>query len=160
MENIKSVLVALRRIMRATDIHSRYLIKHSGLTMPQLILMQALSKHSNSSISELAKLINLSQATVTTIVFRLEKQFLIERKRDTNDKRRFNLMLTKKGKTALKNTPTLMQEQFINRFGKLELWEQTQIISTLQRVAHMMDANDIDASPILQSGPIPQPLKP
>lgn len=154
MENIKSVLIALRRIIRATDLHSRYLVKQSGLTMPQLVLMQTLSEHDQCSVSELAKLVNLSQATVTTIVIRLEKQDIIQREKDGKDKRRSNLSLTTNGKKILKDAPQLMQENFIEEFSQLADWEQHQIISSLQRIAHMMDAEEIDASPILEVGPI------
>lgn len=154
MENIKSVLIALRRIIRATDLHSRHLVKQSGLTMPQLVLMQTLEEHKQCSVSELAKLVNLSQATVTTIVMRLEKQDIIERHKDEKDKRRSNLKLSPKGRKILKSAPQLMQESFIQQFSQLADWEQHQIISSLQRIAYMMDAQELDASPILEVGPI------
>ncbi|WP_218188142.1 hypothetical protein [Desulfosarcina cetonica] len=34
------VLIALRRLIRAIDLHSRYLSKHFGLTGPQLIILR------------------------------------------------------------------------------------------------------------------------
>src|SRR5690625_7154353 len=38
------------------------------------------------------------------------------------------------------------------KFGDLEEWEQSMIIASLQRIAEMMDAKDIDASPFLDVG--------
>ncbi len=38
------VLVSLRRIIRATDLHSRKLGKETGLTTPQLVVMRAIQQ--------------------------------------------------------------------------------------------------------------------
>jgi hypothetical protein len=45
-----------------------------------------------------------------------------------------------------------LQYQFTRQFGDLQEWEQTMILASLQRVAHMMDAQHIDASPVLDVG--------
>jgi len=42
MSSIEMVLTALRRVIRATDLHSRYLSKTSGLTTPQLIVLKTI----------------------------------------------------------------------------------------------------------------------
>ena len=44
-------------------------------------------------------------------------------------------------------------EKFIERFEALEEWEKTQVLSSLQRVATMMDAESIDAAPMLDIDP-------
>ena len=48
----------------------------------------------------------------------------------------------------------LLQEEFTEQFNKLEDWEKTQILSSLQRVVSMMEAKHIEATPILATGPI------
>ena len=45
-----------------------------------------------------------------------------------------------------------LQELAAEKFQSLQEWEQTMIISSLQRVAQMMDAEHIDASPVLDVG--------
>ena len=42
--------------------------------------------------------------------------------------------------------------KFAQEFNGLHDWEQTMIISSLQRIAQMMDAQNIDASPVLDLG--------
>ncbi len=37
---------------------------------------------------------------------------------------------------------------------RLEEWEQTTVLATLQRIAAMMDAESLDASPLLVPGPL------
>lgn len=152
MDNIQAVLVALRRLIRAADIHSKKLVKTTGLTSPQLLLLQALRDGEDMTVGALATQINLSQATVTTIIDRLESRELVSRIRSSVDKRKVHVYLTPKAEEALKSTPTALQEQFVDRFLKLESWEQNMILSSLQRVGKMMDAEDIDASPVLDVG--------
>ena len=152
MDNIEDVLIALRRIIRATDLQSKYLARTTGMTVPQLLLLQAIHHHRDAAAGELAKVINLSQATVTTIIDRLEKKGLLVRERSEQDKRKVLIRLTDLGRAALSQAPTPLQEHFVRRFKELPAWEQSMILSSLQRVAHMMDAADIDASPFIEVG--------
>ena len=145
------VIIALRRVIRAVDLHSRNLAASHGLTGPQALLLKAL-QHGRLSAGELASRVSLSQGTVTDILNRLEKRGTIMRLRDASDGRRVLVELTPKGLALMKESPPLLQERFIRRFSRLEEWEQTQLLASLQRIASMMDADDIDASPVLSSG--------
>ncbi|HEY9201889.1 MAG TPA: MarR family transcriptional regulator [Gammaproteobacteria bacterium] len=152
MNSINEVLVALRRVIRATDLHSKHLAKTTGLTSPQILLLQTIRDKGEVTIGELANKMSLSQATVTTILDRLEKRKLVFRERSTQDKRKVHAYLTDEGFEMLKGAPMPLQEQFARQFSDLHEWEQTMIISSLQRVAQMMDAQHIDASPVLDIG--------
>jgi len=152
LKQLEQVLISLRRVIRATDLHSKQLVKTTGLTAPQLLLLQAIRDQVDGTIGQLAKHISLSQATVTTILDRLEKRDLVKRVRSTTDKRKVHACLTDKATEILKEAPVPLQEHFAEQFNDLEAWEQTMIISSLQRIAQMMDAQDIDAAPVLDVG--------
>lgn len=152
MEKIDEVLVSLRRVIRATDLHSKHLSKTTGLTAPQILLLHSIRDKGQVTIGELASDVSLSQATVTTILDRLEKKNYIYRERSSTDKRKVHAFLTETGVEVLKNAPTPLQDHFAKQFNDLQEWEQTMIIASLQRIAHMMDAQHIDASPVLDVG--------
>ncbi|HLV76788.1 MAG TPA: MarR family transcriptional regulator [Marinobacter sp.] len=154
MNNYDRVLVALRRVIRATDLHSKRLSKHAGLTGPQLLIMRSIRDLGEVTIGTIAENVSLSQATVTTILDRLELRELVYRVRSTQDKRKVHAHLTEAGAELLAQAPNPLQEDFIQKYQSLEEWEQTMILAALQRVAHMMDADDIDASPVLTVGPM------
>lgn len=151
---IDEVLIALRRVTRAVDLHSKHLMKTSGLTAPQILILQTLRDNGDAIISDIAKQVSLSQATVTSIIDRLEKRELITRERSSRDKRKVYACLTQAGADTIRNAPTPLQEYFKRQFRDLQDWEQMQIISSLQRVAMMMDAQHIDAAPLLDVGAI------
>jgi DNA-binding MarR family transcriptional regulator len=149
----EQVIIALRRVIRAVDLHSRALAETHGLTGPQALLLKALHKGSISA-GELASRLSLSQATVTDILNRLEQRGLIRRTRDTEDRRRVLVAATESGLTLLERSPPLLQERFAQRFNNLQEWEQTQLLASLQHVAAMMDAEDIDAELVLSIGSV------
>ena len=156
-ENTKTyrqdVLISLRQILRATDLHSKKIMKLCGLTIPQVLVLRAIDDLGAVTVKTLSDHISLSQATVTTILKRLEQKELVRRNRSESDKRAVHAALTVSGQEALETAPDLLHESFINRFDTLENWEQTQILSTLQKVAKMMEAEDLDAAPLLDVGP-------
>lgn len=154
MSDYDEILISLRKIMRAADLHSQKLMKESGLTAPQLLVMQAIEKEGDPSTSALARHIVVSQATVTRIIDRLERAGLVRRVKSSKDKRVVNVRLTDAGQEKLGSAPEPLQAEFLRRFRMLEDWEQQMLKSSLLRVAKMMDAEDIDAAPILQAGAI------
>jgi DNA-binding MarR family transcriptional regulator len=113
--------------------------------------MQFIDRTGETTAGVIAREVSLSQATVTLIIDRLERKGMLKRKRSTGDKRKVNVFLTPKGAKMLEKAPTLMQHSFINSFNRLEDWEQTLLLSSLQRVASMMNATELDAAPLLDS---------
>lgn len=137
------VLSTLRQIIRAIDIHSRQLSKKYGLTGPQLIVISEIGQYGTMTIGELARRVSLSQATVTTILDRLELKELAQRTRDKQDKRRVYVDITDKARTILETHPNFLQEAFVRRFNALEEWEQTLILSSIQRISAMMNTAEL-----------------
>ena len=154
MEKYEQLLISLRRVIRAIDIHSRQLNKQSGLTGPQLMVMQKIAQLDTPLAKQVATEITLSAATVTTIIDRLESRGLVVRTRSETDKRKVHLSLSDAGIALLSGSPKPLQEHFIKRYQNLEEWEQSQLLSAVERIASMMDAQELDAAPVLLVGQI------
>ena len=106
------------------------------------------------SAGELATRISLSQATVTDIVSRLEQRGLLTRERSDSDRRKVMIRSTPDGAALIAAAPPLLQETFVRRFGELKQWEQLQLLASLQRIAELMDADQLDVAPLLSSGAV------
>ncbi len=148
------IVAAIRRIMRAVDLHSRHLAEEHGLTGPQLATLQAAARLGEASTGALARAVHLSGPTVTGILDRLAKRGLVDRARNGQDRRSVTVTLTHSGQKVLSVAPSLLQDRFRRELVRLEEWEQTTILATLQRIAAMMDAESLDASPLLVPGPL------
>ncbi len=148
------IVAALRRIIRAVDLHSRHLVHEVGLTWPQLATLRAAARLGSCSIGALARAMHLGQATLTGIIQRLERAGLVARAPHEQDGRSVKIAITDAGKQLLTNAPSLLQDRFHTELAKLKDWERSQTLASLQRIAEMMDVEALDASPILVAGPV------
>ena len=141
--------MALRRIIRATDLHSKKLSMTFGLTAPQLYVVEAVRELGEVTTGRLSGHVSLSQGTVTTILDRLENRGLIERYRSLSDRRVVHARLTTAGRKILLKAPPLLQQRFVAAFASLAPADRDRIVATLNEVAAMMGASDLDAAPLL-----------
>lgn len=153
-QRVTSALIAIRRIMRAAEFAARDLSRASGLTPSQMVVLQIIARAGAPSAGAIARAARLSQATVTALLDKLEQRGLLLRRRAPEDRRRVTVELTPAGREALATTPDVLQNRFASRFDKLPSWEQAGIVAALERVAALLDADTIDASPILDVGPL------
>ena len=137
----EEVLASIRKLIRASDVYSSKVRQISGLTSAQLLLLRAIDNKPSATLGQLASQISLSQATTSTIIKRLESGGYICKTRSDVDRRKSQVFLTESGLEALVNAPNPLDQSFLDRFTSLKPYEQTAIVSSLQRVAEMM-AND------------------
>lgn len=154
MDDYDRLLITLRRIIRVTDLNSKRLAKETGLTTPQFLILQSVESQAKPSIGAIAKDVNLTQATVTSIVDRLESQSLVGRRRSDTDRRIVHVELTDEGQTLLKQAPKVLQDSLRGRFDALEDWEKSFLIAAFDRMSALLQADDVDASPILDVGSV------
>lgn len=149
-----TAIVALRRILRATELNARDLARRTGLTTSQFIILQIIGRDGSAMPSSIAKTARLTPATVTVIVAKLERAGLVTRRRGVEDRRRNWVEITAAGRELLDKSPNLLQDRFQASFQGLENWEQAMIITALERVSTLLDAAGLDASPVLDVGDI------
>lgn len=152
MNRVDDSLIALRRILRATELFSRDLANSVGLSGAQFRVLQIVAEKDYSTATDISRRMRVSQATVTSLVDKLVKMELVQRIKSVRDRRQTNIVATELGRATIENAPDPLQQTFVQRFEKLEDWEQSMLIAGLERVAIMLDAEEIDASPVLQTG--------
>lgn len=152
MDRSTTALIAIRRILRAAELAARDASERTGLTPSQIVVLQIIAQAGQPGAGAVAETARLSQATVTAILDRLEERGLVQRERDPGDRRRVSVELTEAGREILAATPDVLQNRFVARFDRLADWEQAGLIAALERMATLMDAEGIDASPMLDVG--------
>lgn len=146
------ILRSIRRIVRAIEMYSQSLINQVGLTSPQLSVLKAVQRLDPATPTSIARDLRLSQPTVSGILERLSAKKLLERETNSGDKRMRTYRLTEESLRLIQAAPPLLQEDFQQRLGKLADWERSMLLSALQRVAGLMDAEELEAHPILTPG--------
>ena len=147
-------LIALRRILRATEWFARDLAHAAGLSPAQLRVLQIVAERDSATPKLLARQMGVSQATVTALVDKLVARGLVSRVPSEQDRRQTNIVATDLGRERLDDAPDALQQRYVTAFKQLQDWEQAQLVSSLERVADMLDAQDIDAAPVLTTGDI------
>ncbi|MGM0574284.1 MAG: MarR family winged helix-turn-helix transcriptional regulator [Myxococcota bacterium] len=156
-ETIDDILRGIRRILRRVSQHSRAVAREARLTVPQLMCLKAIGEAPEAEEmhpSLLSRRVHLSPATITGIADRLETAGLVVRERRLRDRRKVCLSLTEAGRRRLDALPPPLQERFVGRLRALPDQERLHLLTALDRIAELMEASDLDASPILAPGDI------
>lgn len=157
MDRIDTSLIALRRILRATELFGKELAQSVGLTAPQLRVLQIVAEHGHCTATAISQQMRITQATVTSLVDKLVRQDLVVRQRSQTDRRQTDIVITEQGRRAIIEAPDPLQQKFVRKFSALADWEQAGLIAALERVASMLDAEELDAAPVLDAGEIRKP---
>jgi len=158
MDRVDESLIALRRILRTTELYSRALAQAAGLTPAQLRVLQIIAGAGGSETPKtMATRMGVSQATVTALVDKLVARAQVTRERSSTDRRQTNVVITEEGRAAVADAPDALQQRYVKAFVGLADWEQAQLVASLERVAAMLDAEDMDAAPVLTMGEIKPP---
>ncbi len=146
------VVKAIRKIVRAIDLRSKEVSRLTGLTIPQIVVLQGVRDLGEVTTKALSDNSDLSSATVVTILDKLEEKGLIERYRSLADRRIVHARLTETGKRVATNLPGLLHEEFEKKFASLDTGDRNQMIRAIEQIAEMMNAHKLDAAPILMTG--------
>ncbi|WP_233355915.1 MarR family winged helix-turn-helix transcriptional regulator [Henriciella aquimarina] len=153
-DQTETALIALRRILKATANNVKAVAHQTGLTASQLLVLQVLKTRGETLTGDLAKAVDLKQATISILLDKLQDRGFVERERGEADRRRVWVRITDSGARTLEGAPDLLQETFRSRFRNLADWEQASLVAALLRLVSLLDAEEIDASPLLDVGGI------
>lgn len=135
------------------DQHSSALARRYGLTGPQLAVLQTLATSGDTTTSELARRLSLSQPTVTGIVQRMLAKELVSRRPSEWDRRALLLSLTARGQRVLAEAPPLLRQPFMDRLSQLERGRQAQLVQCLRQLVAMIELPPFPSSPSPSSSP-------
>lgn len=120
---------ALNKINRATNkINANY-----GLTSGQFAVLEALYHKGDLSIGEVQEKVLSTSGTIPVIVKNLEKEGLLERSNDINDKRRYILHITEKGRDLMDLVFPQVEATITSLMDTWNREEKEQILSYMKK---------------------------
>lgn len=150
------ILQSLRRIIRCTELHSRHLAAEYKVTGPQLVCLHTIKEFGSITAKVIASEMFVSPSTVVGVLDRLEEKGFVLRERDRGDRRAINVSLTDKGSEFLREAPPMLGRKLYQALQELPEQDQSNIALSLERVVELMEAQDVEAEPLLEAGPIEQ----
>ncbi|SDB95251.1 DNA-binding transcriptional regulator, MarR family [Pelagirhabdus alkalitolerans] len=119
----------------------RELLKDYCITTPQFIALQWLLEDGDLTIGELSNKINLAFSTTTDLVDRMENNDLVERRRDTKDRRVVRIHLLDKG-TEIINEVIEKRQRYLQ--GILEDVPSSEVDTLNDVLTTLLDKMKID----------------
>ena len=146
------IIAGIRKIIRAVDIYSSKLKERFGLNSSQLACLDYLNQFGAKSISELGRLLNLSPSMLTNIIDQLEHRLMVKRVRSEQDRRKIKIEITDMGLQILENSPIFLHKKLEGNLKKLPEQQREQILESINILIASIEAEDVDSSPILETG--------
>lgn len=109
------------------------------ITVPQLVLLDAIEEVGRDGVRAVADLTSLSQPTVTRSAAALERDGLVRRGTADGDGRRRILSLTPRGERLLSDKRTIVAQQFAVAWDLLTPDERALAVPLLRRLARLVD---------------------
>ena len=102
LEQVAHMEKSLRMIADIVKQKGREILNEFPITPPQFVALQWLHEYGDMTIGELSSKMYLACSTTTDLVDRMEKNELVERIKDTNDRRVVRIHLLDKGATIIR----------------------------------------------------------
>lgn len=135
-ENIVFLLSTAARAA-ARDLQAR--LHPYGVTPPQLCVLTCLWEENGLSGTALSERAGFDLPTITGILDRLERQELVSRNRDTEDRRVVTVRLTERGEALREALPCIARESSETALAGFNAGEVAGLIQALYRVAANYD---------------------
>ena len=157
--NVFRILQALRKNIRAIQGFSRKLLTKLNVTVPQLKCLKAIDELDTPNLLDVSRAVYLSPRTVSGIVSRLEGKHFVIRDYSESDKNHQQLTLTDVGREIIVQAPTLQEDLIADGLNSIPVEKQEQLVHSIECIVELLDAQHLDAAPILETGPIDQTLE-
>lgn len=137
-ETVATVEKELRYIAAIVKQKGREIVSQYTITPPQFVALQWLEELGDITIGELSNRLYLAFSTTTDLVDRMEKNELVKRVRDENDRRVVVIHLLEKGERIIKEVIEKRQQYLQEMLVGFDAQETEQFSSYLQKLHEHM----------------------
>jgi len=133
-----------------TILHIMGNLRHSGMDMlsevelsyPQILVLYALLERGTSTIGDLSRHLKISQGVISRTVDRLVEKGMVERERDSGDRRVVKVALSGDGSSHATRMITYHAEKFGDQFGRVSAKDRDAFLEMLQQIDRALEEED------------------
>ncbi len=131
----------LQRIIRQRMMHRE---EPNAVNMHQMHTLVFIQENPNITMSSLAKILHISQASATPLVARLQKMGLVRRATDRKNRTMVRLQLTEKGKKHLNSSLQVCQKELHDIFSRIPADDRKQFSNILLNLVTSINSSPKD----------------
>lgn len=128
----------LRNVSTMLKKRGRDIISHFDITPPQLDALLVLREYGELTMGELCQKMFLACSTATDLIDRMERNGLIERVRDTADRRVIRLKVLNKGTKVIDDVLDARRNYLATILQEIDLADKERLILALEQLNYLM----------------------
>lgn len=143
-QSIVEAEIRLRKIAGVIKKNGRKILTNYPITSPQFSALYCVIEEGDLTIGELSNRIGLAFSTTTDIVDRMERNNLVKRVRDSNDRRVVRIHALEEGKAIIKDVIKKRQEylgEVLEGFSVEQTADLNELLSLLYKRMKIVDEN-------------------
>ncbi|WP_182835552.1 MarR family winged helix-turn-helix transcriptional regulator [Flagellimonas lutimaris] len=139
----KTVFYHIERTIKTYRKFSRknFLKVVDDITIDQKLILQYLNDHPELNQNEIAELVFKDNASLTRMIDLMVQKGFLQRSINPDDRRRFKIELTPKGKEVLEKLAPIIVENRKKAFDGISEEELTQLKQTLNKIVSNLNKN-------------------
>lgn len=137
-QRVQDIDWLLRHTAMIVRRHGRYILTDFDITPPQFNALVTIIRHDDLTMGSLCRHLFLASSTVTDLIDRMERNDLVERVRDTRDRRVIRLRALSKGRDMLREVMRARLEYLSEILEEFSDEEVEELESSLDRLYQLM----------------------
>ncbi len=131
----------LRHVSAVIRKRGREILADFNITPPQLTALQVLQRNGNITIGELGEKMYLAYSTATDLIDRMERNELVQRIRDSNDRRVVRLQILPKGEILVDEVIARRKQYLAGILVEVNEEDRIHLVESLKRLDEIMKAD-------------------
>ena len=128
----------LRNVGTILKKRGRDILSNFDITPPQLDALLVLREYGELTMGELCQKMFLACSTATDLIDRMERNGLIERVRDTADRRVIRLKVLPKGASVIDEVLEARRGYLVNILSEIDVADKERLIQSLEQLNYLM----------------------
>lgn len=128
----------LRNVSTILKKRGRDILNNFDITPPQLDALLVLREYGELTMGELCQKMFLACSTATDLIDRMERNGLIERVRDTADRRVIRLKVLPKGASVIDEVLDARRTHLSSILSELDVADKERLIQSLEQLNYLM----------------------
>ena len=136
-ENGCRLYYSLKSIFLHIDNHEKMLLAHFNLSIPRFYMLMHIYDHPGINYIDLTELMLCTKSNTTRVVSAMQRDGLVERSVNPEDRRSFHLYLTERGSHLFKEVYSTYQEhikQLLAKFSEDQLQSYTAVSAHIEEL--------------------------
>lgn len=133
------ICFSMRAAMKKIDKNLTVLLEDLGVSIPQSFILLSLLEENGVTLKELGNRTLIDSSSMTVLVDKLEKDELVERQLDPQDRRAIRVLITKRGREVAEKVTAIANEFNARLYGLLGEGNQKEYLMAVKNITQGLD---------------------